>query len=191
MELVPIKVVIGLRANGEADHPDFSPLPAVVNSGLHWDYYLMRNGGGWMYDNACGNAEQDDDSPLGEWHAMLLIPSDFADQAVAAFDNITYQTEAEATAFYENRHKAKTPRLNRDPAVLQGLLAEIQLQEVLQDNASGTDQQIYKRRLDAAIEDAKAAPDADNPTRGIAQTPGRTLAERLAEGSHSLREVGV
>lgn len=34
MELTAIKVKIGLRANGQADHPDFNSLQAVKDSGM-------------------------------------------------------------------------------------------------------------------------------------------------------------
>ncbi len=49
-DLVPIKVIIGTRENGHADHPDFSALPSVVASGMDWSKYVDTFGSGWLYD---------------------------------------------------------------------------------------------------------------------------------------------
>ena len=104
MDLVPIKVKIGLRPNGHADHPNFNILPSVIAAGIDWAYYVDANGSGWLYD-CCGHKEEEPGSPFGMQWAMLLVPAAFAAEAVAALPAICADmTDAEAEAFYDTQH---------------------------------------------------------------------------------------
>ena len=106
-DLVPIKVTIGLRANGDHDHPDFSVLPSVVASGLDWSRYVDVHGSGWLYDGCCGHKTDTLESPFGSWFGVLLVPKAFADEAVAEFGStIVKIRETELEPFY-NDHVAK------------------------------------------------------------------------------------
>jgi len=105
LELVPIKVKIGLRPNGHADHPDFNQLPSVKASGVDWAYHIDAVGSGWLYD-CCGHKEAEDGSPFGMQWGMLLLPAVLAAEAVTALPGVcTAMSEAEAEAFYDNQHQ--------------------------------------------------------------------------------------
>ncbi len=104
MNLVGIKVTIGLRENGDADHPDFNRLPSVIASGQDWATYVDVHGSGWLYD-CCGHKEDEPDSPRGQQFGMLLVPATFAAEAVAAFPSIITRLRVlEVTSFYEDKH---------------------------------------------------------------------------------------
>jgi hypothetical protein len=104
MELVPIKVKIGLKPNGQARYPDFNSLASVQVSGLDWSRYIDINGSGWKYDK-CGHRDTAPGSPVGQQWGLLLIPADFAAEAVAAFPaKVSILSEAEAASFYDNEH---------------------------------------------------------------------------------------
>ncbi|MCC5302495.1 hypothetical protein, partial [Staphylococcus aureus] len=71
MELVALKVMIGLHEQGHAAYPDFGSLACVKASGADWAHYVDRAGSGWLYSR-CGHKEHEDDSPFGEQWGMLL-----------------------------------------------------------------------------------------------------------------------
>jgi len=102
MELVPIKVKIGLKADGSAEYPDFNSLPSVVGD---WSEYIdtfVRPA--WLYD-CCGHQEAEPDSPVGMQWGMILVPAAMATEAVTAFPlKVSQLTEAECTAFYDDQH---------------------------------------------------------------------------------------
>lgn len=107
MELVPIKVKIRLKTDGAALYPSFNDLQVVRGAGLDWSIYVDRHGSGWLYD-CCGHKEEEPRSPIGIQWGMLLVPLDFANQAVSAFPNeVTKLTEPEAKTFYEDNHAAE------------------------------------------------------------------------------------
>ena len=125
MELVPIKVKILTKPEGGCLYPDFNTLACVQGSGMDWSRYIDRYGSGWLYDNKCGHAEVDSDSPEGEWYALLLIPNDFANQAVAAFpDEVTMLTEVQAQTFYESRYSINMPDEEINTDILLGIKAK-------------------------------------------------------------------
>lgn len=168
-KLVALKVKIGLRPNGHADHPAFDRLPLFINKPPGaWDRYIIDCCGGWKYDSVSGHAEHDDESPQGQQFGVLFVGRDFAHQAVTMFPDICEVVdEAEATRFYEQRHQAKTQRLNRNPEVLNGIKLEIELQRELLAAAKPQDKIKFQRRLDAAIADAEAITDASNSVAGV------------------------
>lgn len=104
MELTPIRVTIGLRPNGEADHPDFNTLSSVSASGVDWSHYVDQNGSGWLYDKI-GHKEVETGSPFGQQFGLLLVPATFASEAVAAFPGtVALLSESEAETFYDDKH---------------------------------------------------------------------------------------
>ncbi len=110
MNLVPIKVKIGLRANGHADHPDFNRLASVVSSGLDWSKYVDKEGLGWHYDKISGHKEETVNSPRGQQFGVLIVPKVFADEAIAEFPTLcTKLDETQLTDFYDNRAHAHEP----------------------------------------------------------------------------------
>lgn len=137
IQLVPLKVKIGLRPNGHADHPLFNDLdPAVRGDGIDWSIYIDKVGGGWHYDKKCGHREADAaaDSPVGMQWGCILVPEDFATAAIAMFgpdgtsptqkgvveeiNEVTFET------FYDTRAHAHEPGEIRDTDVLQALAAK-------------------------------------------------------------------
>jgi len=121
MNLVPIKVKI-LSGQGNCLYPDFNQLDVVKQSGMDWSNYVDSEGSGWLYDKKCGHAEVDAASPSGIWLGMLLIPEEFALQAIAKFpDRITRLTEVDTEAFYNDRHACKMPDEEIDSDILQGI----------------------------------------------------------------------
>ena len=125
--LVPIKVKIGLRPNGHADHPNFNNLQIVISSGLDWSKCVDVNGSGWLYDNGCGHKEEDltYNSPIGMQWGMLLVPKQFADEAITMFpDLITKLSETDCESFYNDRYAKEFPEEDVDNEKLQGIRAK-------------------------------------------------------------------
>jgi len=107
-DLVPLRVKIGLRADGSADYPDFSQLPSVQASGMDWSRYIDRFGPGWIYDRVSGHKDDDPESPLGNQLGLLLVPKAFADEASATFPATCQKmSEAQCQAFYEQRYAVR------------------------------------------------------------------------------------
>lgn len=122
--LAAIRVEIGLRPDGSANYPAFNSLPVVIASGKDWSKYVDIEGDGWLYD-AVGHREEDAGanglpaSPFGTQFGVLLIPKQFADEAVATFPTkCTRLTEAELTTFYDSRIARDEPEEDIDENVL-------------------------------------------------------------------------
>ncbi len=104
MELVAIKIRIGLKDNGHALYPDFNSLSVVAASGQDWSKYIDIKGSGWLYD-CCGHKESEPGSPIGMQWGMILVPAAFATEAVAAFPgSVSRLTDVEADVFYDTNH---------------------------------------------------------------------------------------
>ncbi len=148
MELVPLKIRIGLKKNRSALYPAFTTLPVVKASGMDWSYYIDAEGSGWLYD-CCGHKESEPDSPVGMQWGMILVPGIFATQAITAFpDVVTRLTKVEAVTFYDTKHAKEFP----DEEIRQDILDAIKV----------------KQDLDLALTDNQlAAKDPDNDTPGI------------------------
>lgn len=126
MELVPIKVKIGLRSdNGQHDFPDFNTLASVIASGLDWSVYIdQQYKPAWLY-SCCGHQEEEPGNPLGQWLGMILVPAAFATEAVAAFPAVVTQlTDAEAATFYDTDHAKNVDEEVIDDAVLHAIKAK-------------------------------------------------------------------
>lgn len=127
MDLVPIKVKIGLRSNGHADHPDWYKLPLAQEIEP-----ATQMSSGWHYDKTSGHKESSLDSPIGMQWGLLFVTPRFAKEAKQVFPKLIFElTEAEAKDFWENRCTAHIPENKADVNVLQALQAELALRKEL------------------------------------------------------------
>lgn len=128
MDVKAIKVVIGTKVqDGKrvAAYPDFNRLMVVQQSGMDWAYYVDANGGGWHYDKCCAHAVERPGSPIGTQHGMLLVPPDFAREALSAFPGIvTELSEAEAEAFYNDHAHAHEAEEVVNERIVSGIAAK-------------------------------------------------------------------
>ncbi len=123
MELISIKVKIGLRPNGHADHPNWSQLPLAqtVDPATHMFH-------GWKYDKTSGHAESTPDSPFGIQFGVVLVTKQFATEALAIFPSlIEVLTEAELEIFWDDKVHGHLPSERIDIDILQALNVERQL----------------------------------------------------------------
>lgn len=122
--LTAIKVTIGTRPNGEADHPDFSLLPIVIASGQDWADYIdiPSQGAGWQYDKSSGHKDDTPASPSGQQFGMMLVTAQFATEAIAQFPAIiSAMTPAEAESFYDVEHAGAMDEEIVDVEILQAI----------------------------------------------------------------------
>lgn len=120
--LAAIRVII--EDGSTFKYPDFNQLAVVktfiaANPGKDWSNYVDLEGTGFKYDNAGGADRDDGETPVGQWCAHLLIPVEFARQAVLAFPRVSRVTEAELQVFYDTRHAAEFPDEDIDLEILQ------------------------------------------------------------------------
>ncbi len=171
MDLVPIKVKIGLRANGHADHPDWHKLPLAETQDPANQMFF-----GWKYDKTSGHQEESTDSPYGMQWGMVFVTPLFARQALVTFPElVTVLTEEQAQAFWDDKAHAHLSDEKRDVNVLVALKAELDLR-----TAIGGD----TRTLEAKI--AKAL-DPDNIEPGVKRNVERRFD--TAKATHSLKVV--
>jgi hypothetical protein len=126
MELVPLKVRIGLKTGGGHQFPDFNQIDPGLRDNMDWSYYVDKFGG-WHYDKIAGHADDDtaNDSPPGTWIGMLLVPETFAMAAVAQFpDTCSIIIETDAEKFYDERAHIHEPEIKEDKEVLQAIQAK-------------------------------------------------------------------
>jgi len=140
--LVPIKVKIGLRGDGHADHPPFNALSERVRSGMDWSHYIDTLASeGWFYDKKCGHSDTDvhnDEVPNGHEHenneigcqfGCLLVPEAFALAAVSKFGGSPYFieiiSEASFESFYDERAHAHEDEEVVDTIALEKIKARI------------------------------------------------------------------
>lgn len=162
--LTPIKVKIGLRSNGHADHPDWTKLQIVKDSGLGENY---KGGvGGWFYDKTSGHQDDTLGSPLGFQWGMLFVFPEFATQALVEFPDIVFElTEAEAQDFYDNKAMVKMPQNKINTDELVGLKAEKDLKVGLSQDTTDIDARILK------------ALDPNDDTPGVIKTKNKTFTD--------------
>ena len=124
--LVPIKVILKRRLNGEADWPDFNMIDSTIRENRPWSKYIDSKGIGWLYDkieNLGTGAENGT--------ACTLIPKDFAEAAVQQFpDLVSIIDEAAFDTFYDERAMIRMPIEFLDTEVLQGIVARKQLEDM-------------------------------------------------------------
>jgi len=140
MELVPIKVKIGLRSNGHADHPDWYKLPLSATMEP-----ATQMGSGWHYDKSCGHKEEGGDSPVGMQWGLLFVTPLFAREAKEVFPElVTELTEAEAKDFWENRCTIGMSENKTDVNILQALQIELALKKGLNQDVTALEAKISK-----------------------------------------------
>ena len=163
MELVPIKVKIGLRPNGHADHPDWSQLPlaATEDPAEH-----MRHGGSWHYDKKSGHTDDDPESPRRMQWGGVLVTEQFAAEALVVFPElVTEMTELEWQEFWDHRVHGHMPECQCDTDLLVALKAERDLRFTLKLDLDAIDARILK------------ALDADDDEPGIKKDKMRKWAD--------------
>jgi hypothetical protein len=126
MELVPLKVKIGLKPGGGHQFPNFNSIDPGLRDNMDWSHYVDKFGG-WHYDKVAGHHDDDtaNDSPPGTWIGMLLVPDGFATAAVAQFpDTCSVYSEVDCADFYDNRAHKHEPEIKEDKEVLQAIQAK-------------------------------------------------------------------
>lgn len=126
IELVPLKVNIGLQSDRTHDFPQFNEIAANLRENMDWAYFVDKYGG-WHYDQVAGHDDDDvaNDSPVGTWIGVILVPDDFAQAAVTQFPiQCSILTELTVETFYENRAHARDPIAFEDTEVLQAIAAK-------------------------------------------------------------------
>ena len=163
MELAAIRVRIGLRGGHHA-FPDFGSLGSVQSCPecTDWSIHVDRMGLGWHYDSCCGHDKDTPASPFGTWLGLLLVPQQFAVEAVAAFPTeVARLNEGQLTTFW-NTHVAS------------GQQDTIDNTEVLQAIAAKRALGIPETQSD------RDALDPASPTSGVVENPRKTWARYKA-----------
>ena len=166
MDLVPLQVRIGLKANRQHDFPPFNELDSNLRDNMDWSHFVDKFGG-WHYDQISGHADDDptNDSPRDTWLGLLLVPEDFALAAVAAWPSrCSIKTEVEAEKLYNERCHVRDSAIKEDTDVLQAI----------------------KAKRDLSIDEDQGdidALDPDHPARGRRRNSKKTFAGfKAAEG---------
>ena len=138
VELTAIQVRIGLRPEGGALYPDFNQLPVVQASRRDWTVYVDQEGLGWHYDHTSGHGQDDPPrSPRGIQLGMLVIPEQFAIEAIAQFPTqCSRLTEAQATTFHDDKSQIRMADEDLNAEILNSLRQE---RELLRDLAAAGD----------------------------------------------------
>ncbi len=159
-DVTAIQVVIGLRANGHADHPDWTTLD--LGGAVPKDHQIV----GWKYDKSSGHDDDTVGSPRGTQLGLMLVTTTFAVAAVAAFPAlVTRLTEAQALAFWETKAHAHIAEQRRDAQELAGLHAEWGLlKDLLVDFPSNGTLLARRTALRSLLQ---AALDPDDVTPGV------------------------
>jgi hypothetical protein len=116
VELTAIKVKIGLQnKDGRLEHayPNFNSIAPALRQSMDWSLFIDLFGG-WKYDKVAGHQEDDvaGGSPRGVWFGLLLVPADFATEAVALFPGeVSKLSGVDATTFYESRVTVNQPEI--------------------------------------------------------------------------------
>ena len=175
MIVVPIRVKIGLRPNGHADHPAWQQLPLVA-AGLpsspsleQIDAEVRKHTlGSWHYDKTSGHAEHTIESPLGQQWGMLLVSRAFATEAMTAFPLlVTQMTQNECRDFWNTKAMIRVLDEEEDTAILNGLQARRALMVTL--GASATSLAALDTRIVKAL-------DPDDPEPGVRRNAMRRFA---------------
>jgi len=173
--VVPLKVRIGLRLNGHADHPDWTRLPlaqtgpgnSVENAAAQMTFL-----GGWKYDKTSGHGEETPDSPADMRWGMIFVTEQFALEAEAEFPAfIVRLTDAETVDFWDNKAHAHLDEFRRDDRILDGLKIEHELLILAGGAPAG--------RISALKAKIRRALDPDDSEPGLRWNVEKTLARRL------------
>ena len=125
INLVPIKVILKKRDNGQVAWPNFNEIDSEIRRGQPWSHFIDNHGIGWHYDKV-ENLGTGAESGC----AATLIPKEFADAAVGLFPElVSIVGEAEFELFYDERVTVDQPIEFLDTEMLQGIAARVQLEE--------------------------------------------------------------
>lgn len=125
MELVPLRVSIGLKSGGGHAFPDFNTLATVKTSGMDWSYYVDQTGLGWQYDQCCGHDRDTVASPVGTWIGVLLVPLAFATEAIVGFPaECSRLSEADLSTFWDEHLASQEADTIDDERVLQAIASK-------------------------------------------------------------------
>lgn len=171
MELVPLRVRIGLRQGGGHLYPPFNKIPSSLRGGVDWCHFVDRFGG-WHYDKISGHEHDDAISPAGQWLGLLLVPENFAEAAAGRFDTCDILTDSEAEEFYESRVTANDPEVINDLEVLQAVAAK---------RAAGLPED----------DDDREALDPASDRPGRRRNPRKRWADRKRAAGHTVSDDAV
>lgn len=201
VEVVAIKVKIGLRPNGHADHPDWSLLPLATLTDVELRRWrddtsnprlTLKEAGilkaaqlgivrSWIYDKTSGHQESTPDSPRGQQFGVLLVTERFAMEAATVFpDLITQLDETQLQDFWENKAYAHMPDNRVDGGELQALESEHNLSIKL--NIS----QLEINAIEARI--AKAL-DPNDPMPGVRKNKLRRWVNAKVDLGVTIKEL--
>lgn len=190
VELVALRVRIGLKSGGGAKYPPFNDLPIIValrkaDTEDDWAFYVDREGGGWLYDKSSGHdadnavdhgmdpidASRSWASPKGQQWGVILVPPAFADEALAAFPGeVDELDESVCEAFYDGCIATHLPAEIVDPG------AKEQVDMIEKRAALRPD----KQRTPDETALLTNVLDPDHPEPGIRRNPNKTFKGMLA-----------
>ncbi len=166
--LAAVKVAIGLEGNGHK-YPEFNRLPIVQQSGIDWSYYVDQQGLSWHYDHCCGHKIATSDSPYGMQFGVLVIPEDFAVQAITTFPEVvTRLSELELATFYDTHGHGHESEMMIDNDILRGL-------------------ELIEARGIKLSEDQMKSLDPEDKKPGICKNPRRYWVDFKAEVDVAIR----
>ncbi|MBT5303820.1 MAG: hypothetical protein HOL31_01920 [Candidatus Scalindua sp.] len=125
-EGVAIKVKLGLRENGHADHPNWGLLPMVQGGITPESQQIVK----WKYDKTSGHDEDNGgDSPVGTQYGMMIVTEQFANEAVATFPAgiVTKMTVSEAETFWNDKAHAHVAENSVNSQMILDMNNELQL----------------------------------------------------------------
>lgn len=185
MDVVPLKVMIGLKNVGAEIHHDF-PDWTLLDAGLGGDHRTHQIEK-WNYDKRFGHVDDDaaagdlhaGTSPPGTWLGILLVTQAFALAALAEFPGVVVEmTEAELEDFWNNRIGNEQPLETTDLDELTSLETRKRMMvDVLlpsDPNIGLINDEIIK------------ALDLDDPTPGRKRNPRKTWNDFKAHRGHTV-----
>ena len=173
---VAIKVVIGLRANGYADHPDWTQLD--LGGDTPEQHQIVK----WKYDKTSGHDDDTAESPKGQQLGMMLVSQTFADKAVALFPGVVSRmTETECQDFWDNKAHAHLPEDRINTGLLNALRSEyVLIKELIADLPDGAAKTKLQNRLTRVRNRALKALDPTNAEDGVRAFTDKTWAKAKA-----------
>ena len=188
-DMKALKVKIGLRSDGRgALYPDFDSLPVMqANDYIKWTYYVDKEGTGWLYDRKYGHRDEGPDSPTGMQWGILVIPPEFAEQAVAAFpDTCSIVSEPELSAFVQDRVADAAPENLTDPEALLGLKEQLDLIEAL-ENRGRTLSPNLRGVKTTLLDEIEKALDPASRRPGLVRNPNKTWSRMKARRNMQIK----
>lgn len=186
MELTALKVKIKRDVSGNHLYPKFNDLQAVIDSGMDWAVYADKEGRGWCYDKQSGHDVHTNDSPFGEQWGVLLVPNDFATQAVSDFGSTCSIIDAnDFETFHDEKVTAHIDEDIRQPDVLNAMAAELAILETLK-KGGGTPRS-SQRLTDLKTKLNKAVDPDDDKVAGVIKNKMKKWSDRKALQGISIR----